>query len=225
MKQYTYKQQAMKKIRRYTVETVKAVVMALVFVMALKSSLVEATQIHGASMTPTLLEGDYILVNKFTYGLRLPFIENIAYVWGAPRRGDVVTFLPPKSVAPGNGAMFVKRIVAVAGDRVEMRNARLFINGRAVSARAPESSGHVFTESMDGKEYRVVKMDPYAAFGPVTVPKGYVFAIGDNRDNSYDCRNWGPLPIERIEGKAMFIYFSKTIAASIGNLARIGDLL
>ncbi len=213
------------KIRRYGAQVVKSVFTAIIFVLILKGTVVEATQIYGASMTPTLLEGDYIFVNKFKYGLHFPLMDKMTLLWSEPERGDVITFLPPEGSLKREKKIFIKRIVAVAGDRVEIIRSKLYINGAPVESGPVKGGGFVYRETMDGKEYRVVKKNPVSYFKPLIVPEGHVFAIGDNRDNSYDSRNWGPLPIENIKGKAAIIYFTKTISGSLKNFARIGGFL
>lgn len=213
------------KIKRVFKETIKAVALALCLVALLKGSIVEANQIISSSMTPTLLEGDFIIVNKLKYGLHLPFIDKMLLTWSQPERGDVVTFIPPE-ISPGEkGKIFVKRIIAIPGDMVEIKNSQLYINNRPVKTDKSAINGNVFRELMDGKQYNVVKFNDRYSFGPVKVPSGYVFAVGDNRDNSHDSRDWGPLPIENIEGKAVVIYFSKAVSKGFENLKRIGNLL
>ena len=217
------------KVKRVFTETVKSVVIALAFVVFLKGSAVEANQIISSSMTPTLLEGDFILVNKIKYGLHLPFVQKMLVAWSRPERGDVVTFLPPIDSAQNAGKVFIKRIVAIPGDRVEIKRSRLYINGEPVETHPLLASDlmykDVYKENIGEKEYTVMKHDRNYSFGPVTVPEGYVFAVGDNRDNSHDSRAWGPLPIENIQGKAVIIYFSKTVRDGFENLKRIGSLL
>ncbi len=213
------------KVRHYSVEVLKTALVALVITAVLKSAVVEATQIYGASMTPTLMEGDYVFVNKFKYGLHLPFKDKMAFVWSSPDRGDVVTLLPPEKSHAGKDKTYIKRVVAIAGDRVEMIDARLFINGSPVESQQSDRYDFIYTESLDGKVFSVVKSNPVSHFEPIIVPEGSVFVIGDNRDNSYDSRDWGPLPVENIKGKAVIIYFSKTVSHGLNYIKRVGGLL
>ena len=206
-------------------DIIKSVLIALVIVMFLKGSAVEANQIVSSSMTPTLLEGDFILVNKFKYGLHLPFINKMLFTWSKPERGDVVTFMPPSSLGSARGKVFIKRIIAVPGDRVQIIKSMLFINGKQAPTQPFSSRKHVYKEWIGGKEHTIMKYDEDSSFGPVTVPEGYVFAVGDNRDNSHDSRAWGPLPIENIQGKAEVIYFTRALNSVTGNLGRIGNIL
>ncbi|VAX15547.1 Signal peptidase I [hydrothermal vent metagenome] len=202
-------------------EVARAVVAALVIVAIMKGSMVEANQIVSSSMLPTLLEGDFILVNKLKYGFSLPFTHKKLLSWGTPERGDVVTFFPPS----GGEKVFIKRIVAIEGDTVKIANSMLYINGREIETFKSASDSSLFREFMGDKGYSVVKHNPDYSFGPVTVPVGDVFAVGDNRDLSHDSRAFGPLPIKNIEGKAEFIYFTKTISSGVANLKRIGNFL
>jgi signal peptidase I len=207
-------------------EILKGALIAAGLVAILKGSIVEANQIVSTSMTPTLLEGDFIIVNKIKYGLHLPFIGKMLWTWGRPERGDIVTFMPPSD--PGQekgGRIFVKRIVALPGDIVEIQDSSLFINGHAVQTKMSDDGNGEFVEYAGAKSYKVIKKDPNYSFGPMRVPGGYVFAVGDNRDNSLDSRSWGPLPIENIEGKAMVIYFSKALSLGVDAAWRIGSLL
>lgn len=207
-------------------EILKGALIAAGLVAILKGSIVEANQIVSTSMTPTLLEGDFIIVNKIKYGLHLPFVGKMLLTWSRPERGDIVTFLPPSdSSQERGGRIFVKRIVALPGDIVEIQDSRLFINGRPVHTERADDGNGEFVEYAGSKSYKVLKTDPYYSFGPMRVPYGYVFAVGDNRDNSLDSRAWGPLPIENIEGKAMVIYFSKALSLGVDAGWRIGSLL
>lgn len=212
-------------IKQTVIEAVKTIVLALMLVALLKGTVVEANQIISSSMTPTLIEGDFILVNKFRYGLHIPFVGRMLFVWAQPKRGDVITFLPPEKIPGGEGKVYVKRVIGEPGDKLQIIDSQLYINGVQVLTRKSSVQNHLFHEMMGGKKYNVVKVDGEYSFGPVFVPEGYVFAIGDNRDISLDSRDWGPLPIKNIEGKAEMIYFSKAITAGLENIKRIGNLL
>lgn len=215
----------MRKAKRAAFEAARSVAIALALVLLLKGAAVEANQIVSNSMTPTLMEGDYIIVNKARYGLHVPFVDRMLYTWSSPSRGDVVTFTPPAASSAMEGKVFVKRVVAVPGDVVEIRNAILYINGKQVRTGAAPGGGAAFRERMGDKEYTVIIHDKDYSFGPVKVPEGYVFAVGDNRDNSHDSRAWGPLPIENIQGKAEMIYFTRAGERALDVLRRIGSLL
>jgi signal peptidase I len=204
-------------------------VILLVFV--LRSFVVEPFKIPSGSMIPTLEIGDFILVNKFTYGIRLPVIDKKIIDIGTPRRGDVVVFRYP--VDPSLD--YIKRVIGVPGDKVAYQNKRLSINGEPVETRKIDDYLHPerlyysrqFTETIDGVEHRVLNDQDAPAFlsGAIrfphwedclynnvgvicTVPEGHYFMMGDNRDNSQDSRFWGFVPDENIVGKAFFIWLN-----------------
>ena len=173
-------------------ETVEAILVALLLALVIRTFVVQAFKIPSGSMLPTLQIGDHILVNKFIYGPRLevPLTQwSLGQLPGfrEPRAGDVIVFIYPKE----RDKDFIKRIVAVAGQTVEARGNQVFVDGK--KAEDP----HAHYEKRD-----------HVDFGPYTVPAGHVFVMGDNRDESYDSRFWGPVPIQDIKGLAMVIYWS-----------------
>ena len=173
-------------------EYAEALGVALLLALVIRTFVVQAFKIPSGSMLPTLQIGDHILVNKFIYGPRLE-VPLTQYSLGQlpgfrePRAGDVVVFIYPKE----RDKDFIKRIVAVAGQTVEARGNTLIIDGKQVEDL------HAHYEKRD-----------HVDFGPYTVPAGHVFVMGDNRDESYDSRFWGPVPIQDIKGLAMVIYWS-----------------
>jgi signal peptidase I len=169
-------------------------------------------------MKPTILEGDRILVDKLAYDLKVPFVGWPLVRWGDPRRDDVVVFR-----SPTDGTLFVKRVVGVPGDTVELRDNRLFVNGQpagyepldpAVRGQlpSPERQGHGFAaETVGGRTHPIMTTPGQPGpenFGPVTVPPGEFFMMGDNRDNSYDSRFFGFVGRERILGRATAVVLS-----------------
>ena len=173
-------------------EYAEALGVALLLALVIRTFVVQAFKIPSGSMLPTLQIGDHILVNKFIYGPRLevPLTQwSLGQLPGfrEPRAGDVVVFIYPKE----RDKDFIKRIVAVAGQSVESRGNKVFIDGKQVE------DPHAHYEKHD-----------HVDFGPYTVPAGHVFVMGDNRDESYDSRFWGPVPIQDIKGLAMVIYWS-----------------
>ena len=173
-------------------EYAEALGVALLLALVIRTFVVQAFKIPSGSMLPTLQIGDHILVNKFIYGPRLevPLTQwSLGQLPGfrEPRAGDVVVFIYPKE----RDKDFIKRIVAVAGQTVEARGNTLLIDGKQVE------DAHAHYEKRD-----------HVDFGPYTVPAGHVFVMGDNRDESYDSRFWGPVPIQDIKGLAMIIYWS-----------------
>ena len=173
-------------------EYAEALAVALLLALVIRTFVVQAFKIPSGSMLPTLQIGDHILVNKFIYGPRLevPLTQwSLGQLPGfrEPRAGDVVVFIYPKE----RDKDFIKRIVAVAGQSIESRGNTLWVDGKQVE------DTHAHYEKRD-----------HVDFGPYKVPAGNVFVMGDNRDESYDSRFWGPVPIQDIKGLAMIIYWS-----------------
>src|SRR5262245_53959259 len=169
-------------------------IMALVL-FSVRSSLADWNDVPTGSMNPTILEGDRVYVNKLAYDLKLPFTTWHLAQWGNPQRGDIVVFY-----SPYDGKRLVKRVIGVPGDSIELRNDNLILNGQAVQYQAfdgealadlpsREQSTLVFaTEQLPGRAHAVAAWPGVAArrdFGPVTVPAGQYFMMGDNRDNSF----------------------------------------
>ena len=179
-------------------EYVEALGVALLLALAIRTFVVQAFKIPSGSMLPTLQIGDHILVNKFLYGPRLeiPLTQmSLGRLPGLrkPRPGDVIVFIWPKDRSKD----FIKRVIAVEGQTVEVRNRQVFIDGK------PWDDPHatwVMQRGLGG-----AAGDNY---GPYTVPPDHVFVMGDNRDQSYDSRFWGPVPIADIKGQALVIYWS-----------------
>jgi signal peptidase I len=209
-------------------------------VFVLRSFLFEPFKIPSGSMIPTLLIGDLILVNKFTYGLRLPVVNTRLTEGTEPQRGDVMVFRYP----PRPSLDYIKRVVGVPGDEVAYLNKRLTINGQPVPKQAMPDYfdedtmrySKQFRETLGGKTYRLLNDEDRPAFIPgaedfpykencrysvegvvCKVPPGHFFMMGDNRDNSLDSRYWGFVPERNIVGKAFFIWMN------FGSLGRIGS--
>lgn len=198
-------------------------VLAAVFV--LRSFLFEPFQIPSSSMVPTLTVGDYILVNKFTYGIRLPVARTKVLDIGEPERGDVMVFYPPHQ----NDTYYIKRVIGVPGDRVEYRNKTLFVNGEQVPqewlAAVPNgrSRVHMGQETVDGDSHlmQVDMLRPARDFA-VRVKPGHYFMMGDNRDNSSDSRVWGQVAERDIVGKAVAIWMHWESLLSVPSFDRLG---
>jgi signal peptidase I len=166
---------------------------------------VQAFQIPSGSMEDTLLVGDFLLANKFLYGAQVPFTTLRLPGIRDPRRGDIIVFR-----APHQDKDFIKRCIAVGGDTVELRDNKLLVNGE------PKEEPYVVLKG---------RTPAVANFGPITVPQGYLFMLGDNRNNSQDSRFWGPLDEKLIKGKAMVLYLSWDKERSRPRLSRIGDII
>jgi signal peptidase I len=190
----------------------EAILIALVVALFIRTFIVQAFKIPSGSMIPTLEIGDHILVNKFIYGFRIPYTRIRLLPFTRPQRGDIVVFVYPLDESKD----FIKRVIAVAGETVEIRDKRIYINGQAV-----EDPRGVFTES------RVLPrgMDPRDNFGPVQVPHDSLFVMGDNRDNSRDSRYWGFVHVGTVKGKAFLIYYSWDGTNHGIRWSRIGDLI
>lgn len=187
-----------------------------VIVLVLRSFLVEPFRIPSGSMIPTLLVGDFILVNKFTYGIRLPVLNTKVVELGSPRRGDVVVFRYP--VDPSTP--FIKRVVGLPGDRVRYQDKTIYINDEAVSlipegtyvgvrSAVQHSGARLMREQLGDVSHAVILTPAMPAMdGEYTVPEGHYFVLGDNRDNSRDSRFWGYVPDANLIGRAFFIWMN-----------------
>ncbi len=194
-------------------------------VFLIRSFVVEPFKIPSGSMMPTLLAGDFILVNKFTYGLRVPILNNTFIEVGKPERGDVFVFHYP----PDPSIDYIKRVIGVPGDRIEYRNKQLFINGEPAQLTLIDDYQYVapglnmvtakhYQEQLGGVSHDVLIEDSSLAIdGEVVVPAGHYFAMGDNRDNSKDSRFWGFVPEQNLVGKAFLIWWNFDNFNRIGN--------
>ena len=196
------------KLREY----VEAILLAIVIAFFIRTFVVQAYKIPSGSMKPTLLIGDHILVSKFNYGVKLPFIRSTLIPIGTPQRGDIVVFIYPEDRSKD----FIKRLVGLPGDTVEVREKKIYLNGQ------PWNDGHgVHSDSL------VIPgaVQPRDNFGPVTVPEGSLFVMGDNRDESYDSRFWGFVEMKDVLGKALIIYWSWNNEEYGVRWSRIGRIL
>ncbi len=194
-------------------EYLQAILIALVLALVIRTFVVQAFKIPSGSMIHTLLIGDHILVNKFIYGVRDPINRNIWIPGERPRRGDVVVFIFPLN----RKLDFIKRVIAVGGDTVQIINKKVYVNGRLyVDPPGVEHTDPHILPASSG---------PRDNMGPVTVPKGEVFVMGDNRDQSYDSRFWGFVPLRNVEGKAFIVYWSWDSERFRPRLGRIGHLI
>lgn len=177
------------------IEYAEAIIIAILIAFFIRTFIVQAFKIPSGSMKPTLLIGDHLLVNKFIYGVKIPFVRKVLISVSEPKRGDVVVFIYPEDRSKD----FIKRVIGVGGDTIEIRNKKIFLNGLPYQdIRGVYVDDFVIPGSIQ----------PRDNFGPFTVPKGTLFTMGDNRDQSYDSRFWGVVDMKDVLGKAMFIYWS-----------------
>lgn len=224
---------------RWLIENITSLGMALFIVFMIRSSVVEAFKIPSGSMIPTLLIGDHIFVNKFAYGFKIPFSDIVTdhpiYIVKRepPKRGDIIVFKYPRD----ESFYFIKRVIGVPGDTIEIRNKVLYINNKMIPrdlVNGSESenvfkklddpkynSGNLdlYTEHLDSADHPIL-VDKNNYVGemtePVTVPPDSLFVMGDNRDFSNDSRFWGFVPMKNVKGKAMVIWLSLWINLSDG---------
>lgn len=208
---------------------VKSISLIILAILVFRSIIVEPYRIPSGSMIPTLMIGDFILVNKFAYGFKVPFSDTFGdpvYLFGksSPRRGEIIVFKFPSDP----NINYIKRVLAVPGDSIEIRDKIIYINDKALPME--EISGEDFFVMMDeklkstnwkffktqsGEHQHVVQVCPdnyfKTDFERILVPPGQYFVIGDNRDYSYDSRFWGFVPEKNIKGRAFFVWFSATL--------------
>ena len=180
-------------------EYFESIVIAVVLALFIRTFVVQAFKIPTGSMEPNLLIGDHLLVNKFVFGPTVSGVERALLPVRDVRRGDVVVFKYPEDPERD----FIKRVIGLPGDTVELTNHRIHINGTPLD----EPYAHYLPRGAGGLS-ETTSADVRENYGPVIVPAGAVFAMGDNRDNSQDSRYWGFLPIQNIKGRALMIYWS-----------------
>ncbi len=193
-------------------EYTKAIATALLLALFIRAYFVQAFKIPSGSMIPTLLVGDHILVNKFIYGTELPFSGGRVLVLRNPQKGDIIVFKYPEDPSRD----FIKRVMAVEGDKIESRNKIVYVNGKPLN--------EPFIQHTDAA-VRPGGPDPRDNFGPYIVPKGKFFMMGDNRDQSYDSRYWGFVDRKDIKGEAMIIYWSWDGKKHWPRFGRMGELV
>ena len=193
-------------------EWIKSILIALILALFIRTFIVQAYKIPSGSMEPTLLIGDYLLVNKLAYGIRTPFKNDFIYFRRIPKRQEVIVFSYP--VNPKLD--FIKRVIGLPGDTIEIIDKKVYVNGKPLKEPYVRfTDPHIYPRSIT----------PRDNYGPVKVPSGYVFVLGDNRDQSCDSRFWGFVPIKNIKGRAMIIYFSWDSKHFRIRFNRIGKLI
>ncbi len=176
-------------------ENIEAIILAIILALFIRTFIVQAFKIPSGSMKDTLQIGDHILVNKFIYGVKLPFINTTIIPYKKPQREDIIVFKfrqePKKD--------FIKRTIGIPGDVIEIRNKEVYVNKKPLEQDyAIYTDLHIIPKAMQ----------PRDNFGPVTVPEDSIFVMGDNRDHSYDSRFWGFVNLKDVKGKAIIIYWS-----------------
>ena len=204
--------------RRFWRKEIRPMAITALIIFAARSSFADWNKVPSGSMKPTILEGDRVFVNKMAYDLKVPFTTWHIAEWGNPRRGDIAVFY-----SPHDGKRLVKRVIGLPSDTIELRSEKLFLNGEPVdyapldetiSAQVGEAERNtsIFaTEKLPSRPHAVMVTPSLPAprsFGPVTVPEGEYFMIGDNRDNSFDSRFWGGVPRKQILGRATTVVIS-----------------
>lgn len=210
------------------IEYAKSFFPVLLVVLILRSFLVEPFQIPTGSMIPTLEVGDFILVNKFAYGVRLPVIGTKIIDVADPERGDVMVFIPPHV-----DSYYIKRVIGLPGDTIRYEDKRLYVNGElisevfvediAVDTNLGELAGTLHTETINGVEHatqHITVVTRQRSRTTWVIPNGHYFMMGDNRDNSADSREWGTVAEEDIVGRALAVWMHKDPGLNLPTFAR-----
>ena len=176
-------------------EYIEAIIIAILIAVVIRTFIIQAYKIPSRSMVPALLVGDHLLVNKFIYGIKIPIIRKIILPISDPKRGDIIVFIYPNDRTKD----YIKRVIGVGGDKIEIKNKDIFINDQPYK--------DAFGIYSDSTIYPAI-IQPRDNFGPVIVPHGSLFVMGDNRDESADSRFWGFVDLKDVEGKALIIYWS-----------------
>ena len=195
-------------------ENIEAIFIAIIIALFIRTFIVQAFKIPSGSMLETLQIGDHILVNKFIYGIKIPFTDGTTIIpIKKPEKGDIVVFKYPEDPSVD----FIKRVVAIGGDSVEIVDKKLYVNDKLVK----ETSYAIYT---DKHTYPSV-LSPRDNFKKTIVPENKIFVMGDNRDNSHDSRFWGFVSCKAVKGEAFMIYWSWNKKEFRVRWRRIGDIL
>jgi signal peptidase I len=175
--------------KKFIKEYIEPIVIAVLIALFIRAFIVQAFKIPSSSMEPTLLVGDYLLVNKFIFGVRIPYSDIKFFEYKKPKRGDIIVFVFPKDRKKD----FIKRVIGTEGEKVTILHNKIFIDDKLIN----DPWGHFTMPRSSIEDY-----------GPVKVPEGSLFVMGDNRDNSQDSRFWGFVKTNEVKGKAFIVYFS-----------------
>lgn len=202
--------------REYT----EAIVVAVILALFIRTFVFQAFKIPSGSMLPTLQIGDHLLVNKFIYGIKVPLTGTKLVPITSPDHGDIIVFRYPED----KSLDYIKRVIAVPGDTLEIIDKRVYINGKKTEDKmAHFADQRILPKRL--KDPRIFKAGPNKDnFGPLLIPEGKWFVMGDNRDNSYDSRFWGFVDEKEILGKAMIIYWSWDIDTPLFSVDRLSSI-
>lgn len=193
-------------------EYIEAILIALLLALFIRAYIIQAFKIPSGSMIPTLLIGDHILVNKFIYGTKIPFSDKLFLVFNRPEKGDIIVFKYPEDPKKD----FIKRVIATEGDSIDSKDKVIYVSGKKViEPYVYHSDRNIRPEGNDVRDN----------FGPLIVPPGKIFVMGDNRDQSYDSRYWGFVDIKEVKGEALIIYWSWDSQKHWLRFNRIGRLV
>ncbi len=205
-------------------EYLEAAIIAVLLALFIRAFVVQAFKIPSGSMKPTLLIGDHILVNKFVYGVKIPFTDHSIFQIKKPKRGDIVVFKWPRNEKKD----FIKRVIGVAGDTIEIRDDALYVNNEKIETKyvgmyrdRDIGRAHQYLEFLGETNHYI--LDVYKKnedFGPQVVSENAIFVMGDNRDQSLDSRYWGFVSLNKLKGKAFIIYWSWPHWKRLGHLVR-----
>lgn len=219
-----------------TREYAESIGVALAVALLLRAFVVEAFQIPSGSMIPTLEVGDHIFVSKFAYSIGIPFTNTKIVEFKPPARGDVIVFKYPR----GQETDYIKRVIGLPGDRIEVRNNVVIVNGKPMeraeadtACQYEDHSGEIeavrectlWVERLDNKSHRLIQnpRQTPSHFEPMVIPPRSVFVMGDNRDNSNDSRVWGTVPFELIKGRALIVWWSRDPSRGGLSIDGVGD--
>jgi len=202
------KEKTKSKVKEY----VESIIIAILIAVFIRTFIICAYKIPSRSMVQTLLVGDHILVNKFIYGVKIPLLRRTIIPVREPKRGEIVVFIYPNDRSKD----FIKRVIGMGGDKIEIVNKKIFINGKEY-----KDSFGIYSDNI----IYPATMQPRDNFGPITVPNDAIFVMGDNRDESLDSRFWGFVNLKDVEGKAFIIYWSWNRDEHNLRWQRLGNLL
>lgn len=207
-----------------TRQNIESVLIALALALLIRTFVVQPFKIPSGSMIPTLLVGDHLLVNKFVYGTKVPFTNKVVMPIEEIKRGDVVVFKFPNESGSKKGVHYIKRVIGLPGDVIDLTRRDIFVNGEKIpqeylgaysyKEESILTSTDKYLQTINDKSFDVIYRKGLISTArgrfnyPLTVPEGQIFVLGDNRDNSYDSRFWGFVPIKNISGRAFMIHWS-----------------